>query len=352
MPELVLRNLTRRYGSGGGVNGVSLVVEQGEFFVMLGPSGCGKSTLLRLIARLDPADSGEIEIPAENARQHRQSEGAVAMVFQNYALYPHMTAFENIAFPLKLRRIAREEVARRVMATAELAGLRIDLHRRPAELSGGERQRVALARALVREPRIVLLDEPLSNLDAQLRTALRADLKQFQRRIGRTFLYVTHDQVEALTLADRLAVMRAGKIEQLGTPAEVYGRPANEFVAGFIGQPPMNLLHARKASDGAALVVGEQHLAIEPPARSRDSVTVGVRPEDLSIAPKGESTSFEIVVEAVEFSGARFLGVGRLADTRIAFESSQQIAQGERLRLYADTKQLHFFDSASGERLE
>jgi ABC-type sugar transport system ATPase subunit len=347
--ELILRNLVRRFGSGGGVDGVSLAVEQGEFFVMLGPSGCGKSTLLRLIAGLDPADSGEIEIPAES---DGRNDGAVAMVFQNYALYPHMTAFENIAFPLRLRRIAREEITRRVAATAELAGLRIDLHRRPAELSGGERQRVALARALVREPRIVLLDEPLSNLDAQLRTTLRADLKQFQRRIGRTFLYVTHDQVEALTLADRLAVMRAGRIVQLGTPAEVYGRPANEFVAGFIGQPPMNLLRAQVADDRAALIVDAQRVALVPPASAHDTVTLGVRPEDLNTEPTAEAVALQVKVEAVEFSGARFLAAGYVGDARMAFESARRIEPGGRLVLYVNPARLHFFDPSSGARLE
>jgi ABC-type sugar transport system ATPase subunit len=347
--ELILRNLIRRFGSGGGVDGVSLAVEQGEFFVMLGPSGCGKSTLLRLIAGLDPADSGEIEIPPKSGRH---DDGAVAMVFQNYALYPHMTAFENIAFPLRLRRIGREEITRRVAATAELAGLRIDLHRRPAELSGGERQRVALARALVREPRIVLLDEPLSNLDAQLRTSLRADLKQFQRRIGRTFLYVTHDQVEALTLADRLAVMRAGRIEQLGTPAEVYGRPANEFVAGFIGQPPMNLLRARAADDRATLMVGTQRVAIPLPASAHDIVTLGIRPEDLNLEPREEAVALQVKVEAVEFSGARFLATGYVGDARIAFEPRHGIEPGEQLALYVHPARLHFFDSRSGARLD
>ncbi|HKV54678.1 MAG TPA: ABC transporter ATP-binding protein [Candidatus Binataceae bacterium] len=346
MPELVVRKLSRRFSSGGGLGEVSLTVERGEFFVLLGPSGCGKSTMLRLIAGLDQADAGEIVI-GDDGQDRR---GAVAMVFQNYALYPHMTAFENIAFPLRLRRIARAEVAQRVASTAELAGLAIDLGRYPGELSGGERQRVALARALVREPRIVLLDEPLSNLDAQLRTALRLELKQFQRRTGRTFIYVTHDQVEALTLADRLAVMRAGNIEQIGTPAEVFRSPANQFVAGFVGQPPMNLMHARRSA-GAGLEVAGRELALAPPPNSAEEIVLGLRPEDLGLEPAQGAVAFEVEIDTVEFSGARFLVSAHLGDTRLVFESPTALDPGERRLLYFLPAQAHFFDYRSGVRL-
>jgi multiple sugar transport system ATP-binding protein len=351
MAELVLRGLTRRFGSGGGIENVSLAVERGEFFVLLGPSGCGKSTMLRLIAGLEPADSGVIEIGGESARPNGRNDGAVAMVFQNYALYPHMTAFENIAFPLLLRRTARDEIARRVTAAAESAGLHINLDRRPSELSGGERQRVALARALVREPRVVLLDEPLSNLDAQLRTALRAELKRFQRRTGRTFVYVTHDQVEALTLADRLAVMRTGQVEQVGTPAEVYARPANEFVAGFVGQPPMNLVRARIVGDGSAFMVGDQRVSLVPPAHMGSEISIGIRPEDLRLQPGEGDLAMEVEIGEVEFSGARFIVAARIGDERIIFESSQHLDAGRRCTLYVARARIHFFDSASGLRL-
>ena len=349
--ELALRNLTRRFQSGGGVEGVSLEVERGEFFVLLGPSGCGKSTLLRLIAGLEAADAGEIVIDGVGADRMAERD-AVAMVFQNYALYPHMTAFENIAFPLRLRRVARDEIARRVAATAELAGLRIDLNRRPGELSGGERQRVALARALIREPRIVLLDEPLSNLDARLRAPLRGELKAFQRRTSRTFIYVTHDQLEALTLADRLAVMRAGRVEQAGTPGEIYDRPASEFVAGFVGEPPMNLIRARVADRGDAIIVGDSQLAISPPASASREVTLGVRPEHLSLEAVEGCVALEILIESVEFSGARFLIKGVTAGARIVFESSTRLAAGELRAVYAPAMRLHFFDPATGMRLE
>jgi multiple sugar transport system ATP-binding protein len=251
MAELEIHELSRRFESGGGIDNVSLTVQTGELFVLVGPSGCGKSTLLRLIAGLDSPDRGEILIGDQTARDRRD---LIAMVFQNHALYPHMSAFDNIAFPLRLRRVSKDEIARRVAAAAALAALQIDLGRRPAQLSGGERQRVALARALIREPRVILMDEPLSSLDAQLRGRLRVELKEFQRRTGRTIIYVTHDQLEALTLGDRIAVMRAGAVEQLGTPTEVYQRPANLFVATFIGQPPMNILRCRLREGAGAPV--------------------------------------------------------------------------------------------------
>src|SRR6266481_3098258 len=254
MGDLAIRNLTRRFPSGGGISDVSLSVRSGEFVVLLGPSGCGKTTLLRMIAGLEYPDSGEIQIGDANLAGNTNHRESIAMVFQNFALYPHMTVFQNIAFPLKLRHVAREETERRVKESAAKAGLTVDLRRHPRELSGGERQRVALARALVREPEIILMDEALASLDAQLRSSLRVELKEFQRRTGRTFVYVTHDQVEALALADRLVVMREGKIEQIGGPEEVFDCPQSEFVASFVGNPPMNLFIA-ETTPGKTLTV-------------------------------------------------------------------------------------------------
>jgi ABC-type sugar transport system ATPase subunit len=350
--RLIVRGLRREFPAGGGLHGVSLEVRDGEFFVLLGPSGCGKSTLLRLIAGLDPPDSGSIEIAGGAA--HHASRGKVAMVFQNYALYPHMTAFENISFPLRLAGVARDEIVRRVESSARLAGLSIDLHRVPAQLSGGERQRVALARALVREPGVILMDEPLSNLDAKLRSALRAELKDFQRRTRQTVVYVTHDQLEAMTLADRMAVLRDGRIEQLGAPAEIYAHPANQFVAGFVGQPPMNLLRARVSADGRALQCADSVIAAAPPPGAGDEVIVGVRAEDLTLAAGEAETTVGIdaVVGRVEFSGARYLAVGRVGDSPIAFETTTQIASGDRVRLHAPRQRLHYFDAATGLRIE
>ena len=350
MPELVIRNLVREFSSGGGLHDISLEVGAGEFFVLLGPSGCGKSTLLRLIAGLDPADRGTIEIAGARAGYGSRG-GAVAMVFQNYALYPHMNAFENIAFPLRLMKLGREEIERRVAACAKTAGLSIDLNRRPAELSGGERQRVALARAIVREPRIILMDEPLSNLDAQLRASLRVELKRFQRETGRTVIYVTHDQFEALTLADRIAVMRAGTVEQIGSPQALYNEPANEFVASFVGQPPMNLMRARIAPNRNALLVDDSVLAVEPPAAARDEVTVGIRPEDLSLTPDPAKLAIETTIERAEFSGARFLVVARFGPVNLLTETDEPVEPGEHRRFYLERGRLHFFDPASGKRI-
>src|SRR5271168_1087444 len=265
MADLVVRNLTRRFPSGGGVFDVSLSVRSGEFVVLLGPSGCGKTTLLRMIAGLEFPDSGEIRIGGTNEAGNTTHRESIAMVFQNFALYPHMTVFQNIAFPLKLRHVAREETERRVKESAAKAGLSVDLKRFPRELSGGERQRVALARALVREPEIILMDEALASLDAQLRASLRIELKDFQRRTGRTFVYVTHDQVEALALADRLVVMRAGRVEQVGAPQEIFDFPQSEFVAAFVGNPPMNFFRAECASPGDRLTVDGIDFRIKPP---------------------------------------------------------------------------------------
>jgi len=351
MAELVLHDITRRFKSGGGVRTISLAVERGEFFVLLGPSGSGKSTLLRLIAGLEAPETGEIEIDGARVDHSGGSRGSVAMVFQNYALYPHMTAFDNIAFALKLMRLPAPEIASRVARSAQLSGLAIELKRYPAELSGGERQRVALARALVREPKIILLDEPLSNLDAKLRASLRAELKQFQRRTGRTFVYVTHDQLEALTLADRLAVMRDGGIEQIGRPAEVYARPANEFVASFLGQPPMNLIRARVSPDRAALIVGDTRLEVAPPAGAGTALTLGLRPEDLTTEPGEGKLKLKVTVENIEFSGARFVTRARLGNAGVILELSSRVQPGQIYSVYVDPARIHFFDPATTLRL-
>jgi ABC-type sugar transport system ATPase subunit len=366
-PELRLSAVTRRFASGGGLSGIDLEIAAGEFFVLLGPSGCGKSTLLRLVAGLDSPESGVIELGGRRIGDGATGRGEVAMVFQNFALYPHMSAFDNIAFPLRLRRMGAKEIAPRVAAAARMAGLNLDLGRRPGELSGGERQRVALARALVREPRVVLMDEPLSSLDPQLRQSLRTELKEFHRRTGRTFLYVTHDQTDALTLADRLAVIRAGRIEQIGTPAEVYGRPRSEFVAGFVGEPAMNLVRANVTSDRAALILGDTRLEVAPPAAADSEVTVGIRPGDLSVYPadsrgasgaadtRTNADTLEIAgeVESVEFIGARYLVTVRMsAEISIKAETADRLEPDSRVSLRMRRARLHFFEPASGRRLE
>src|SRR5574342_345111 len=242
MATVETRGIKKYYGDVLAVNGVDLMTRDGEFLVLLGPSGCGKTTLLRMIAGLETPSEGELAISGEVVNDLPPRARKIAMVLQSYALYPHMTVFKNIAFPLKAQRVARAVIPQKVEWAASLFGIGHLLQRKPRQLSGGERQRVALARALVREPAVFLLDEPLSNLDAQLRASAREELQQFQRRIGTTTIYVTHDQVEAMGLGDRIAVMNQGKVRQLGTPQEVYHEPADTFVAGFLGSPPMNLV--------------------------------------------------------------------------------------------------------------
>ena len=350
MADLVIRNLTRRFPSGGGVSDVSLEVPSGEFVVLLGPSGCGKTTLLRMIAGLEHPDSGEIQIGKAGDTASGTHREAIAMVFQNFALYPHMTVFQNIAFPLKLRHVARDETERRVKESAAKAGLTVDLKRFPRELSGGERQRVALARALVREPEIILMDEALASLDAQLRSSLRLELKEFQRRTGRTFVYVTHDQLEALALADRLVVMRNGRVEQMGAPQEIFDFPQSEFVAAFVGNPPMNLLLAENTRTGGLTVDGLD-LKIKPPEDAAAQIRIGIRPNDLSLEPGEGRVSIEVVIESVEFSGATYIVYAKLGNTAIRAELSRRVEPGAHLRLYIDTARVHLFDPSTGRRI-
>ncbi len=356
MAELEIYKLSRRFKSGGGVSDVSLTIEPGRLFVLVGPSGCGKSTLLRLIAGLESPDSGEIRFGEAGNADRRD---LIAMVFQNYALYPHMSAFDNIAFALRLRHLSRPEIRRRVAEAAELAALHIDLSRRPAELSGGERQRVALARALVRRPRVILMDEPLSSLDAPLRSHLRIELKEFQRRTGRTVIYVTHDQFEALTLADDLAVMRAGTVEQVGAPDDVYQRPANVFVATFMGNPLMNIVRCRlpnasvsapARSSEPALEIGGK-LAMAMPFGLSGEVLLGIRPEDLTYKSSSDCAAFEATFTRVEFVGPGYLAYATVAGQELTALLDQPIEPGRTRWLYAPRRALHFFDPVSNRRI-
>jgi ABC-type sugar transport system ATPase subunit len=352
MDALIIRNLTRVFAAGGGVRDLSLTVSSGEFLVLLGPSGCGKSTLLRLIAGLDEPDSGAIEFPG--AARGAGSPAPIAMVFQNLALYPHLTAFDNIAFGLRLRKVPPAEIDRRVRQAAARAGLEAGLKRRPAELSGGERQRVALARALVREPEIVLMDEALASLDARLRAALRIELKNLQRATGRTFVYVTHDQVEALAMADRLAVMRGGRIEQMGPPEEIFKHPETEFVASFVGDPAMNFFAARMVEN--ALEIAGVRYPIAIPACSGPALRAGIRPADLSLAPAEASYAIDIAIESVEFSGASFIVRGTVAGPNregipICAVTAHRVAPGATRRFHFDPAIVHLFDPATGRRI-
>src|SRR5438128_3771012 len=292
----MLQHVTKRFSDDAvALNDLSLDVQDGEFLILVGPSGCGKTTALRIVAGLEKPTSGRITIGDRVGNDGSPRDRDIAMVFQNYALYPHMTVYKNLAFGLKERRTPKPEIDRRVREVSGILGLDELLKRRPAQLSGGQRQRVAMGRALVREPKAFLLDEPLSNLDAKLRVQMRAELKRIHQRLGITTIYVTHDQVEAMTLGDRIVVMSNGRVQQIGKPQEVYRRPKNLFVAGFIGSPPMNLLRGR-CTDGC-IRLGELELPWSGP--DAPEVAVGLRPEDLRPAD-GAGPSLEFVVDVVE----------------------------------------------------
>jgi multiple sugar transport system ATP-binding protein len=321
MARVEFRDIQKIYPDGiAALSGVSLEVEDGELMVFVGPSGCGKSTLLRLLAGLEEISSGEILIDGERVNDWSPQRRNIAMVFQNYALYPHMTVRQNLAFPLRMRRLPKPEIEHRVSETARLLGLSALLERRPKQLSGGQRQRVAMGRAVVRNPSVFLMDEPLSNLDAKLRVQIRTEIAALQQRLQATTIYVTHDQVEAMTLGQRVAVLRDGALQQVDAPQRLYHRPANAFVAGFLGNPGMNLFPARLSRRGAArlaLEVGEQSIALEGPvevaAPLDQPLIAGVRPEALiPIRASGDASGLRMVVDTVESLGHERLVYGHL----------------------------------------
>jgi len=306
MPELEIRSVSKSYTAGQrAVDRVSLAVESGELLVLVGPSGCGKSSLLRMIAGLESITEGEIAIGGRVVNDLPPGQRDIAMVFQNYALYPHMTVFENMAFGLRLRKRPKPEIERRVRDTASLLGIESKLDRLPRELSGGERQRVALGRAMVRQPQVFLFDEPLSNLDARLRVQMRGEIHRLHQRLKATMVYVTHDQVEAMTLGQRIAVLKGGVLQQVADPHTLYQAPVNQFVAGFIGSPPMNFLATTVAGDGAVALPGAAAFRPDPApaglaAKRGGAVTLGVRPEDLTLAPQGAGGSMSATLDVRE----------------------------------------------------
>ena len=328
------------------VRGLSLDVHDHELLVLLGPSGCGKTTALRMLAGLEEVDRGDIRIDGRSVVGLEPKDRDVALVFQSYALYPHLSARENICYPLKLRKLERAEQDRKVNAVAEMLGIGHLLPRRPVQLSGGEQQRVALARAIVREPRVFLMDEPLSNLDAKLRVHTRTELKTLQRELGTTMVFVTHDQAEAMSLAHRIAIMSTGLLQQVGTPDEVYDRPANLFVAEFIGSPPMNILDARR--DGDALVVAGEWRLAAPPLRTATSgeLAVGLRPEGIAIAADGQPAE----VVAVEPLGSEVIVDVRVGGQALKVRAAPDVrpAPGSTVRLRADPSAVRVFDRATG----
>lgn len=375
MASVELIGIKKRFGAVPVLHGVDLRVANGEFLVLVGPSGCGKSTILRLIAGLETLDAGEIRIGERVVNPLEPRERNVAMVFQNYALYPHMSVFKNMAYGLKVRKTPKAEILQRVTEAAQLLGIEEYLNRKPRQLSGGQRQRVAMGRAIVREPSVFLLDEPLSNLDARLRTQMRVELKRLHHKLGNTFIYVTHDQVEAMTLGDRILVMHAGQVEQIGTPAEIYNHPQTVFTAEFIGSPPMNLLKGCIANEGRSVrLAGGQEVCCDHPIPVPDGeVIIGIRPEDLAIAHSNPShqDTLTVSVDLLESLGASTVLYCKIQPSEtpggaplrsanastgeslvLKLNGNTHYSMGDRLTVRLNCARLHFFDPRSGQRVE
>ncbi len=357
MASIAIRQARKAYGSMEVLHGVSIDIPDGEFVILVGPSGCGKSTLLRMIAGLESITSGDIAIGNLVVNDLPPKRRDIAMVFQSYALYPHMTVAENMGFSLKLARRSKAEIDQKVSQAADILGLRPLLARKPAQLSGGQRQRVAMGRAIVRDPAVFLFDEPLSNLDAQLRVQMRAEIKALHQRLTTTTVYVTHDQVEAMTMADRIVVMNDGNVEQVGAPLELFDRPANLFVARFIGSPAMNLVEGRIISAGGVptFVAGNLsvRLANAPAVSGGQDVVLGFRPEHLGFAGAGGTGILNAEVVVVEPTGTEtLLNVSAEGRTFLAvFRERLAVNPGDRVSLAINPGHVHLFDKASGKRL-
>jgi multiple sugar transport system ATP-binding protein len=335
------------------VHGLSLSVPDRELLVLLGPSGCGKTTALRMLAGLEEPDDGDIRIGGKSVVGLEPKDRDVALVFQSYALYPHLSARDNIGYPLKVRNLSREEQQARIDRVANMLAIGHLLPRRPAELSGGEQQRVALARAIVREPRVFLMDEPLSNLDAKLRVHTRTELKTLQRELGTTMIFVTHDQAEAMSLANRIAVLSAGELQQIGTPDDVYNRPANIFVAEFIGSPPMNLMPGTR-KDGSVVTAGGWRIPVPSGVQASDAeVTVGLRPEGIQIAADDADGAQQAEVVAVEPFGSEVIVDVKVGEQSVKIRTAPDVrpAPGSHIALRADPGAVRLFDRATGDAL-
>jgi multiple sugar transport system ATP-binding protein len=355
MPTIRLDNLVKRYGSVEVLHDINLSMAENEFTVLVGPSGCGKSTTLRMIAGLETVSDGEIYIDDRPVSHLEPKERDLAMVFQDYALYPHMNVARNMSFALRLEKRPKAEIDQKVREVAEILGLTPFLHRKPGELSGGQRQRVAMGRALTRDSATFLFDEPLSNLDAKLRGQMRAELALMRQRVKKNMIYVTHDQIEAMTLADRIVVMHGGYIQQQGAPEELFKRPANKFVAGFLGSPPMNFLDAQITDRGGAIwlvgqgfeLVLEGSLAATAKAHASDRVTLGIRPSDLEFdAEASEGTSLDLRVIVSEYIGAQSVLMCDCGGQQVVVElkSETPIPLGETLRFKVKPAGIHLFD--------
>lgn len=349
--DLLLTGVSKSFGAHQVLHDINLVIKRGEFVVFVGPSGCGKSTLLRMIAGLEEASDGTIEIAGQDVTDTDPSRRGIAMVFQSYALYPHMTVAQNMGFGLKVAGVAATEIAQKVQAAAKVLRLDTLLDRRPGQLSGGQRQRVAIGRAIVRNPRVFLFDEPLSNLDAELRVEMRLEIARLHRELGNTMIYVTHDQTEAMTLADRIVVLRGGRIEQVGSPAELYDNPANQFVGGFIGTPRMNFLPGRLSGDFVEVYGSKLPTARSSASERGDPIVVGMRPEHLRPAAGGEP-SFPITVEMSEFLGGTTYLHGKTGDAQVSVAVDRwfEARHGDQVSLTISPDRILLFSEAGDRR--
>src|SRR3954469_18139047 len=360
MAQVAMRSLNKMYDEVHAVKDVNLDIHDKEFVVLVGPSGCGKTTTLRMVAGLESISSGRVLINDKVVNELAPMDRDIAMVFQNYALYPHMSVYDNMAFGLKMRKFDKPEIEKRVKEAAEILGIQELLKRKPRQLSGGQRQRVALGRAIVRHPRVFLFDEPLSNLDAKLRVQMRVELKKLHDRLGTTAIYVTHDQVEAMTLGDRVVVMKDGVVQQVGEPLELYNEPANRFVAGFLGSPAMNFANVKVSADNGSVLAASDGIRIKVPAPMTDrlgpyagkEVTLGVRPEDIRIAGAGDPDDLHIdaAVEVIERLGSEILLDVAVGPNMMvaAVEPATPVKVRDRLRLTMRPSRLHVFDAQTG----
>lgn len=353
MASVEIDDVRKSFGNHPVIKGVSVDIEDGEFVILVGPSGCGKSTLLRMLAGLEHITSGEIRIGNRVVNDLPPKERDIAMVFQNYALYPHMTVADNMSFSLMLAGVSKAQIEERVKPAAEILGLSSLLHRYPRQLSGGQRQRVAMGRAIVRDPQVFLFDEPLSNLDAKLRVSMRTEIKNLHQRLTTTTVYVTHDQIEAMTMADKIVVMHDGIVEQVGAPLDLYDNPANLFVAGFIGSPAMNFLNGRIDEADAARFVTDDGILLparQDTASARGKALVyGIRPESFSLGGP-----VELKVQVIEPTGSESQIVGLIGETQVTcvFRERVTLAPGETLSVAIDPRTVHLFDAGTGIRLD